>query len=485
MHTKTVKELMCFLRAGKVSFTELTTFFLQRIENYDIFLNSFITVDRKGSLKCSKNLDNTKNKKKEDFFCGVPYAQKDVFCTKGLKTTCASKMLSNYISPYDATVTIALKKRNFILIGKTNMDEFSMGSSGETSFYGVTRNPWNLNYVPGGSSSGSAASVAARLVPFALGSDTGGSVRQPASFCGITGFKPTYGSISRYGLIAFTSSLDQCGILAKTVEDCAYVFENLVFFDYKDSTNFCEKKNDYTSFLNKSIKCIRIGVLTESILKNISNECLDVFYNSLDVFRKLGCSITTVTIPSFDLSLSAYYVFSSIECCSNLLRYDGFRYGFFNKKNMEYSKNCVRTRTDGFGDEVKRRILLGTHLLTSTKNNHYEEAQLLQNNIIQDCVRLFKDIDVFLCPTTATAAFKLDEKCDAPLSMYLTDIFTTFVNLAGLPAISIPIGFTKNNLPVGAQLVCKHFNENLLFNVAHSYQNETDWHKYVPILFNN
>lgn len=483
MYRKSIKELISYLKTGKISYTELTLIFLERIKKYDLFLNSFITVDYVNSINTSYKLDHSKQINVANANLGIPFGIKDSFCCNGLKTTCGSRILSTFIAPYDSTVSNKLKTSNFIILGKTNMDEFSMGSSGETSFYGLTRNPWDFNRVPGGSSSGSASSVAARLVPFTLGSDTGGSVRQPASFCGVTGFKPTYGSISRYGLIAFSSSLDQCGIITKSAEDCAYVFSNLVGADNKDLTSYCRNGQNYIKSINNNIIGVKVGIFTDDLIAGISKDVSCALVESIKILQNLGCIIKEVTLPSFDTAVSAYYVFSSIECSSNLLRYDGFRYGFKGSKEGDYNRNCFLTRSFGFGEEVKRRILLGTYLATRKNINYYENALLVRNKLINECIDIFREVDILFCPTTATTAFKINERVSDPLTMYLSDVFTTFVNLAGLPAISVPIGFSENYLPIGAQFVSVHFNECLLLNVACVYQENTDWHTRIPAFF--
>ena len=482
MYNVSLMFLLKSLAGRKITYFDLTTYFLDRIKKFDFLLNSFITVDYCFSLQMAKYLDYLVSKKcNTSFLFGVPFAQKDNFCTKGLKTTCGSQLLESFIPSYDSTISIKLKRNNFILVGKTNMDEFSMGSSGENSFFGPTRNPWDLSKIPGGSSSGSAASVAARLIPFSIGSDTGGSVRQPAAYCGIVGFKPTYGLLSRYGLISFSSSLDQVGILCTSVEDCFFVLTNLIDYQLNDLTKCCRDiffKNVITGLLDDNI--INIGVLRESYSEGVTSDVIKAFDLAVNIFKKLGFKVRVVSIPSFSLSLSAYYVFSSIESSSNLLRYDGIRYGFYQK----FKANKFDFRDKFLGLEVKRRILLGTYLLTYLNDiDFYSNAKLIQNKLINECLEIFKKVDLILSPTTASCAFQLGEKFTNPLAMYLTDIFTSFVNLVGLPAISIPNGFSKCGLPLGIQLIGNYYREDILLKVAYKYQEQTKWHTCIPPMF--
>lgn len=486
MHNLSLLNLVQKLKKKEITSYFLVNYFLTRIKKFDHLLNSFVTINF-SSLQDAKLIDYILSKKKEDFsfFFGIPFAQKDNFCTKGLRTTCGSRVLNFFVPSYDSDITLKLKKNNFILLGKTNMDEFSMGSSGETSFFGPVRNPWKLSKVPGGSSSGSAAAVAARFVPFAIGSDTGGSVRQPAAFCGLVGFKPTYGLFSRYGLISFSSSLDQMGILSKTVEDCFFVFNALQSsITNTDLTECCKFTflTKYTYFFSKII----IGVLDDSCFDGVSNDVVRLYDSTIICLQQMGFTITEIKIPSFFLSLPAYYIFSSIEASSNLLRFDGFRYGcndfIFKKKKNDFFFNF---RDFFFGLEVRRRLILGTSLLLQNKRNvdFYSNAKLIQSKVIGDCVDLFKKIHLMLVPTTASSAFNLNEKFNDPLAMYLTDVFTTFVSLAGLPAISVPVGFSADGLPIGVQFIANYYQEDLLFAVTHKYQLKTDWHKSIPYYF--
>ena len=460
MHRQSISQLTQTIAQKKISPSELSSHFLKRIQQYDSKLNSFITVNP--SIQ------------------GVPIAIKDIFCTQGIKTTCGSKILSNFIAPYDATVITHLKQAGLAIIGKTNMDEFAMGSSNENSFYGPVKNPWNLERVPGGSSGGSAAAVAARLVPAALGTDTGGSIRQPAAFCGITGLKPTYGRISRYGMIAFASSLDQAGILAPAADDIAYLMNIIAGFDEKDSTSINLPTPDYLVTLQDSLSGLRIGLPKEYFTDDLNTGIAIAIDEAISVLEKLGAKVCEITLPNTDLALSVYYIIAPAECSSNLARYDGVRYGW----RCEHPKNLEdlyqRTRGEGFGEEVKRRIMVGTYVLSSGYYDaYYLKAQKARRLISLDFQEAFKNIDLILAPTTPTPAFKLNEKTLDPVSMYLSDIYTIPVNLTGLPGLSLPIGFV-DALPIGMQLIGNHFSEDKLLNVAYQYQQETNWHLQIP-----
>ncbi len=480
MHHKTIAELSRELAEKKISSVELTQLFLDRIRQHDKKLNSFVTVTEQLALKAAKEADEHRMKGQASALTGIPIAHKDIFCTDGIKTSCGSKMLDNFIAPYDATVVKHLKQAGTVMLGKTNMDEFAMGSSNETSYYGPVKNPWNLEYVPGGSSGGSAAAVAAFLAPAATGTDTGGSIRQPAALCGITGLKPTYGRVSRYGMIAFASSLDQGGPLAKSVEDTALLLNAMSGFDERDSTSVHEPVPDYTAALSHSIKGVRIGLPKEYFSTGLSNEVAIAIQAAIKEYEKLGAIITEISLPNTSLSVPAYYVIAPAECSSNLARYDGVRYGYRCDDPKDLQDLYKRSRSEGFGSEVKRRIMVGTYVLSAGYYDaYYLKAQKVRRLIRDDFVKAFKEVDVILCPTAPTPAFKLGEKTSDPISMYLSDIYTIAVNLAGLPGISLPAGFV-NKLPVGMQLIGNLFGEAKLLNVAHQYQTVTDWHKRIP-----
>lgn len=480
MFSKTISKLSQDLTNKMVSSFELTQFFLNRIAKYDGLLNSFITVCSETALEQARQADEKRKKGDTSPLLGIPIALKDIFCTKGIKTSCASRMLDNFIAPYDAHVVELLNKEGMILLGKTNMDEFAMGSSNENSYYGPVKNPWDLDYVPGGSSGGSAAAVAARLAPIALGTDTGGSVRQPAALCGVTGLKPTYGRISRYGMIAFSSSLDQAGILAQSAEDVALLLNLIATYDSRDSTCIDWALPDYTKTLNQPLSELKIGLPDEYFNGQMNHEVEACLEEAIRVFKQLGATIKTTRLPNANLSIPAYYVIAPAECSSNLARYDGVRYGYRcqNPKNLE--DLYKRSRTEAFGHEVKRRILIGTYVLSSAHyDSHYLKAQKIRHLVKDDFNEAFNDVDLILAPTTPSPAFKLAEKTHDPIQMYLNDIYTVPANLAGLPGISLPAGFV-NHLPIGMQLIAPHFKEGLLLNAAHCFQKETNWHLQIP-----
>lgn len=480
MHHKTIAELSRELAAKSISSVELTRHYLDRIRQLDEKLNSFITVTEEHALQAAKLADEQRAQGQAGLLTGIPIAQKDIFCTDGIKTTCGSKMLDNFVAPYDATVVKNLKRAGTVMLGKTNMDEFAMGSSNETSYYGPVKNPWNLAYVPGGSSGGSAAAVAANLAPAATGTDTGGSIRQPAALCGITGIKPTYGRVSRYGMIAFASSLDQGGPLAKTAEDCALLLNAMSGFDEHDSTSVNEPVPDFTANLNDSIKGLRIGLPKEYFSAGLSNDVMTVIQDAIKEYEKMGAIIEEISLPNTGLSVPAYYVIAPAECSSNLARYDGVRYGYRCNDPVDLQDLYKRSRSEGFGSEVKRRIMIGTYVLSAGYYDaYYLKAQRVRRLIRDDFVEAYKKVDVILSPTAPTPAFKLGEKANDPISMYLSDIYTIAINLAGLPGISIPAGFV-NQLPIGMQLIGNLFGEAKLLNVAHQYQKATDWHKRIP-----
>lgn len=483
MHTKTIAEHAKDLEKKCYSSEELTQYYLKRIENLDPLLNSFITVTPESALASARLADQKRHAGHTHPLLGIPIAHKDIFCTEALKTSCASKMLDNFVSPYDATLVQKLKATGSVLLGKTNMDEFAMGSSTENSFYGPTRNPWDPESVPGGSSGGSAAAVAASLAPGATGTDTGGSIRQPAALCGITGIKPTYGRVSRYGMIAFASSLDQAGPMAKTAEDCALLLQAMAGFDIKDSTSIERPVPNYAETLNQSLQGLKIG-LPKEFFKTYSHAGMQsVIEEAIRVLEQLGASLKEIELPHIAFSVPTYYVIAPAECASNLSRYDGIRFGYRCQNPENLSDLYKRSRTEGFGAEVKRRIVIGTHVLSSGYYEaYYRKAQQVRQLIAEDFSEAFKTVDVILSPTTPTPAFKLGSKVRDPLSMYLCDIYTVGVNLAGLPGLSMPIGLL-DNLPVGLQLIANHFEEGRLLNVAHQFQQNTPWHQQQPPTF--
>jgi aspartyl-tRNA(Asn)/glutamyl-tRNA(Gln) amidotransferase subunit A len=479
MH-KTIAELSKELTTKKISSVELTTHFLERIKRLDKNLNSFITVTEEQALLDAKNADTLRAQNKAGPLTGIPIAQKDIFCTQGIKTSCGSKMLDNFISPYDATVVTQFKKAGAVLLGKTNMDEFAMGSSNETSFYGPTKNPWDTERVPGGSSGGSAACVAAYLAPGATGTDTGGSIRQPASLCGVSGLKPTYGRVSRYGMIAFASSLDQGGPIAKTAEDLALLLNVMAGFDERDSTSVNESVPDYTATLTHSIQGLRIGLPKEYFNTGLDPQVASTIQAAITEYEKLGATIQEISLPNTLLSIPAYYVIAPAECSSNLARYDGVRFGHRCKNPVDLEDLYKRSRSEGFGAEVMRRIMIGTYALSAGYYDaYYLKAQKVRGLIRQDFINAFKNVDVIMGPTAPSTAFKIGAKTSDPVSMYLSDIYTIATNLAGVPAMSIPAGFV-NDLPVGLQLIGNFFAEAYLLNIAHCYQTVTDWHTRTP-----
>ncbi|GAB4510105.1 MAG: Asp-tRNA(Asn)/Glu-tRNA(Gln) amidotransferase subunit GatA [Sulfuricaulis sp.] len=480
MFQKTVAELSRALGRKEISSVELTRAFLERINKYKD-LNAFITVDPERSLAQAKVADARIARGESGALTGVPIAQKDIFCTDGWLTTCGSKILSNFVAPYDATIIDKFNKAGAVCLGKTNMDEFAMGSSNETSYYGVVKNPWNTAVVPGGSSGGSAAAVAARLAPAATGTDTGGSIRQPASLTSLTGLKPSYGRVSRYGMIAFASSLDQGGPMCRTAEDCALLLNAMAGFDARDSTSVDGPVPDYTKSLNDDIKGLRIGLPKEYFGEGLGPEVAQVIQAALGEYKKLGAQLVEISLPNSRLAIPCYYVLAPAEASSNLSRFDGARYGYRAKDYTDLLDMYCKTRAEGFGAEVKRRIMIGTYALSAGYYDaYYLKAQQLRRLIAQDFERAFQSCDVIMGPTSPTTAFKIGEKSDDPVAMYLSDIYTISVNLAGLPGMSIPAGFAPDGLPVGLQLVGRYFDEARLLNVAHCYQQATDWHKRIP-----
>jgi aspartyl-tRNA(Asn)/glutamyl-tRNA(Gln) amidotransferase subunit A len=480
LHTKTLAQLAAGLRARDFSSVELTRELLARIETHQPALNALISVTATSAMQEAATADGVLARGGGGPLTGIPLVHKDIFCTEGVRTTCASRMLDNFVAPYDATVVAKLKAEGMVMLGKANMDEFAMGSSNETSYYGPVRNPWNHELVPGGSSGGSAAVVAARLAPFASATDTGGSIRQPAALCGITGFKPTYGRVSRYGMIAFASSLDQGGTLTATAEDAALVLRAMAGFDARDSTSVERPVPDYVAALEQPLAGLKIGLLKEFFEKGLDPENERCVRAALAVYEKLGAQLIEVSLPNLGLSVPAYYVVAPAECSSNLARFDGVRFGHRAKDPKDLMDLYKRSRGEGFGAEVKRRIMTGTYVLSAGYYDaFYLKAQKVRRLIANDFERAFGQVDVVMGPTTPTAAFALGSKTADPITMYLNDIYTIGANLAGLPAMSIPCGMVQN-LPVGLQIIGRHFAEDRLLSTAHAYQRETDWHTRVP-----
>ena len=480
MHDLTLAELRAALDDKSFSATELTQHFLQRIQQFDSELNSFISVTEKTALTQAANADKKIQAGTSQALTGIPIALKDIFCTQGIKTSAGSKMLDNFIAPYNATVTEKLANAGAVLLGKTNMDEFAMGSSNENSFYGPVKNPWDTRRIPGGSSGGSAAAVSAGLAPATLGTDTGGSIRQPAALCGITGLKPTYGRVSRYGMIAFASSLDQAGPMTRTAEDAALLLNAIAGHDRKDSTSHPSAGEDYTAQLHQPLNGLTIGLPTEYFAHALSGEMGNVIEAAMNELKQCGVTFKSVSLPHTDYATSAYYVIAPAECSSNLARFDGVRYGYRcdNPHNLE--DLYTRSRSEAFGAEVQRRILVGTHVLSSGYYDaYYLQAQKIRRLIRDDFLQAFNEVDLILAPTTPSTAFQFGEKVQDPVKMYLSDIFTIAVNLAGLPAISVPAGFSEG-LPVGLQLIGNHFQESRILNAAHQFQCQTDWHRQTP-----
>ena len=473
---KSIKELKNMLNNRDISHTELIQETFLNIKN-NSKLNAFITLNEEESLKKANNLDDIAG---SGSLAGIPIAQKDLFCTKDLKTTCGSNMLSNFIPPYSATVIENLENAGCISVGKTNMDEFAMGSSNETSFYGNVQNPWDKHLVPGGSSGGSAAAVAAGIVPAASGTDTGGSIRQPASLCGISGLKPTYGRISRWGMIAFASSLDQAGPMARTAEDCALLLNEMCSHDEKDTTSIDEAIPDFTENLNSSIQGLKIGLVKEFDLSKLDNDVVQIFEESKKHYESLGAEFIEISLPNISLSVPTYYVVAPAECSSNLSRFDGVKFGKRCDNPKDLEELYIKTRSEGFGDEVKRRILIGSYVLSAGfYDAYYKKAQQVRRLIKNDFDSAFKNVDVIMSPTTRGAAFEAGSKGDDPIQMYLEDLFTIPANLAGLPAMSIPNGMVDNK-PIGLQLIGNFLDESRLLQAAHNFQISTDWHLKTP-----
>ena len=477
MHTLSVAELSKSLKNKEFSSVELTQHYLDRINRSD--LNAFITVTDELALSQARAADAKLANGSGSVLTGIPFAHKDIFCTKGVKTSAGSKILDPFISPYDATLSHKLNIENMVMLGKTNMDEFAMGSSNENSFYGPVKNPWNKKMVPGGSSGGSAAAVAGRLSPFATGTDTGGSIRQPSSLCGITGIKPTYGRVSRYGMIAYASSLDQAGPMTQTAEDAALVLNTIGGFDEKDSTSALRDVPDYTKSLRDSIKGLKIGIPKEFFSDGLDSSVEKVITESMKEFEAMGAELQQISLPNSAYAIPTYYIVAPCECSSNLSRLDGVRYGYRCKDPKDLNDLYLRSRSEGFGDEVKRRIMIGTYALSAGYYDaYYLKAQKVRQLISEDFKKAFQNVDIIMGPVSPTTAFELGAIKD-PVSMYLADIYTLSANLAGLPGMSIPAGFS-NNLPVGLQMIGNYWSEEVLLNAAHQFQTQTDWHSILP-----
>ena len=473
---KTIKEIKKMISQKEISHKEIIQDVYKLVKE-NANLNAFITLNEEKSLKKAEDFDNNPSYRS---LAGIPIAQKDLFCTKGLRTTCGSKILDNFIPPYTATVIENLENAGCISIGKTNMDEFAMGSSNETSYFGNVHNPWGDNLVPGGSSGGSASAIAAGIVPAASGTDTGGSIRQPASLCGITGIKPTYGRVSRWGMIAFASSLDQAGPMARTAEDCALLLNEMCSHDIKDTTSLDNEIPNFEDNLNNSLKGKKIGVVKDLDLSSLDKDVIEVYENSLKEFISMGAELVNVSLPNLALSVPTYYVVAPAECSSNLSRFDGVKFGRRSKNPKNLEELYVQTRSEGFGDEVKRRILIGSYVLSAGYYDaYYKKAQQVRRLIKQDFDEAFLSVDVIMTPTTRGPAFDIGSKGSDPIQMYLEDLFTISANLAGLPAMSLPNG-NIDNKPIGLQIIGNFLDESSVLNFGHMYQTKTNWHMFSP-----
>ena len=474
-----ITELAQGLRDGEFSSVELTKNYLERIKRHPE-LNCFVTLTEEHALSAANLADQRLANGTAEILTGIPIAQKDIFCTLGVKTTCGSKMLDNFIAPYNATVVEKLNASGAVMLGKLNMDEFAMGSSNENSYYGPVKNPWNTQTVPGGSSGGSAAAVAARLIVATTGTDTGGSIRQPAAFCGITGLKPTYGRVSRYGMIAYASSLDQGGPMARSAEDAAILLQSMAGFDPKDSTSANTPVPDYRADLNKPLDGLKIGLPKEFFTADLNSDIAATLEKAINEFTQLGATIKEVSMPNLQMAIPAYYIIAPAECSANLSRFDGVRYGYRCANPANLADLYTRSRGEAFGTEVKRRILIGTYALSAGYYDaYYLKAQKVRRLISDDFKKALAEVDVLMGPVTPSTAFGLNEKSNDPIQMYLSDIYTIAINLAGVPAMSIPAGFV-DNMPVGLQIIGNFFAEDRLLNIAHQFQQVTDWHQRTP-----
>ena len=480
LHAQTLTQLAAGLERGDFSSVELTEALLARIAAHDQALNAFVTVTGEQALAAAKAADEARAASDAGVLNGLPIVHKDIFCTQGVLTTCGSRMLENFVSPYDATVVERLAGAGAVVLGKTNMDEFAMGSSNETSYFGPVKNPWRLDCSPGGSSGGSAAAVAARLAPAATGTDTGGSIRQPAALTGTVGLKPTYGRVSRYGMIAFASSLDQAGVITRSSEDAAMLLGVMAGFDERDSTSIDHPVPDYTAALSGSLKGLRVGIVKQHFDEGLDEQCGAAIKEALAALESEGAILTEVDMPNLDLSVPTYYVVAPAECSSNLSRFDGVRFGHRAENADDLLEMYCRSRGEGFGAEVKRRIMTGTYVLSAGYYDaYYLKAQQVRHLIADDFHKAFADVDVIAGPTSPTPAFRLGDKIDDPITMYLNDIYTIGANLAGLPGISTPCGFV-DGLPVGLHLVAPHWGEETLLRCAHHYEQLTGWHRACP-----
>ena len=483
MQNKSIAQMAADLRLRTYSSVELTRHYLERIARLDPALNSFITVAAESALAAAERADQTLRSGEAGPLTGIPIAHKDIFCTQGLKTSCGSRMLDNFVAPYDATIVERLAAAGAVVLGKTNMDEFAMGSSNETSWYGPVRNPWDAARVPGGSSGGSAAAVAARLCAAATASDTGGSIRQPAALCGVTGIKPTYGRCSRWGMIAFASSLDQAGVMARSAADAAFILDEMAGFDERDSTSADVPVPDYVDALDDDLHGLRIGLPKEYFGAGLDARIGDAVMAAIKEYEALGAEIVEISLPNSPLSVPVYYVVAPAECSSNLARFDGVRYGHRCDNPKDLQDLYERSRAEGFGPEVQRRIMIGAYVLSAGYYDaYYLKAQKIRQLIADDFKRAFEQVDVIMGPTSPTTAFQLGSKMDDPVSMYLNDIYTIATNLAGLPGMSIPVE-PVDGLPVGLQIIGNYFQEARLLNVAHRYQHATHWHQAAPAGF--
>jgi len=481
VHRETLKALSAQLAARKISSAELTTHFLDRIERAQPVLNAFITVDRDKSLAMAKAADARIAAGNAAPLTGIPVAHKDLFCAKGWRTTSGSKILSNFVSPYDAHVIEQFNLAGAVNLGKANMDEFAMGSSCENSAYGCVRNPWDTKAVPGGSSGGSAAAVAARIAPAATATDTGGSIRQPASFTGVSGLRPTYGRVSRFGMVAFASSLDQAGCIAKTSEDLAMLLDVMASYDPRDSTCLDHPKDDYVGGLARGVKGLRIGLPKEYFTQDVSRDVTDPILAAVEEYKKLGATVIDVSLPNQGLSVPVYYVLAPAEASSNLSRFDGVRYGHRAEKYTDLMDLYKKSRAEGFGPEVKRRIMIGTYVLShGYYDAYYLQAQKIRRLIARDFTEAFAKCDVIMGPAAPTVAYDIGSKVTDPVQMYLDDLYTIPINLAGLPGMSIPCGFGNKGRPVGLQIVGNYFDEARMLATAHAFQQATDWHTKSP-----
>ncbi len=479
-NSTTVKQLQLGLAQGDFSSVELTREYLDRIQRLNPKLNAFITVTEEQALAQAEDADNLIARGDGQALTGIPLAHKDIFCTDGIATTCGSHMLENFQAPYNATVIENFNAQHAVMLGKTNMDEFAMGSSNETSYFGTVKNPWNLDCVPGGSSGGSAAAVAASITPAATGTDTGGSIRQPAALCGITGLKPTYGRVSRYGMIAFASSLDQGGPMARSAQDCALLLQAMAGFDRRDSTSLQRDVPDYEATLEQDLSGLRIGLPVEFFAEGLNPEVAKIVDEAIEQYKKLGAEVKDISLPNSKFAVPTYYVVATAECSSNLSRFDGVRFGHRCDDPKDLEDLYKRSRGEGFGAEVKRRILTGTYALSAGYYDaFYLKGQKLRRLISQEFTQAFDEVDLIAGPTAPDVAFKIGDKSDDPISMYLQDIYTISVNLAGLPGMSIPAGFVDGK-PVGLQLIGNYFDEARLLNAAHQFQLNTDWHLQSP-----